>query len=95
MASLSASNKVATFGEILLRLATPKQERFVQANNFEIDYGGGEYNVAVSLAQFGVPTKFITLLPKNDIGETALNRIRSFAGFLFDNPFCLAKTSTS
>ena len=39
MASLSASNKVATFGEILLRLATPKQERFVQANNFEIDYG--------------------------------------------------------
>tara|TARA_B100000029_G_C17557882_1_gene952253 strand:+ start:985 stop:2037 length:1053 start_codon:yes stop_codon:yes gene_type:complete len=78
MASLSASNKVATFGEILLRLATPKQERFVQANNFEIDYGGGEYNVAVSLAQFGVPTKFITLLPKNDIGETALNRIRSF-----------------
>ena len=78
MASLSASNKVATFGEILLRLGTPKQERFVQANSFEIDYGGGEYNVAVSLSQFGVPTKFITLLPKNDIGETALNRIRSF-----------------
>jgi len=70
--------KVATFGEILLRLATPRQERFVQANNFEIDYGGGEYNVAVSLSQFGVPTKFITLLPNNDIGETALNRIRSF-----------------
>ena len=39
---------VATLGEILVRLATPKKERFVQSNNFDIDYGGGEYNVAVS-----------------------------------------------
>ena len=73
-----AQVNVATFGEILLRLATPKKERFVQANSFDIDYGGGEYNVAVSLAQFGVPTKFITALPSNEIGEAAMNRIRSF-----------------
>ena len=73
-----AQVNVATFGEILLRLATPKKERFVQANSFDVDYGGGEYNVAVSLAQFGVPTKFITALPSNEIGEAAMNRIRSF-----------------
>jgi len=69
---------VATFGEILLRLSTPKKDRFLQANNLEIEYGGGEYNVAVSLSQFGVPTKFITALPDNPIGDAALNRIRSF-----------------
>jgi 2-dehydro-3-deoxygluconokinase len=69
---------VATLGEILVRLATPKKERFVQSNNFDIDYGGGEYNVAVSLAQFGVPTKFITALPDNPIGDVAINRIRSY-----------------
>ena len=70
--------KVATFGEILLRLSTPKKERFVQANSFDVEYGGGEYNVAVSLAQFGVDTRFITALPNNQIGDTAINRIRSF-----------------
>ncbi len=69
---------VATLGEILVRLATPKKERFVQSNNFDIDYGVGEYNVAVSLAQFGVPTKFITALPDNPIGDVAINRIRSY-----------------
>jgi len=69
---------VATFGEILLRLSTPKKDRFLQANNLEIEYGGGEYNVAVSLSRFGVPTKFITALPDNPIGDAALNRIRSF-----------------
>ena len=69
---------VATLGEILVRLATPKKERFVQSNNFDIDYGGGEYNVAVSLAQFGVPTKFITALPDNPIGDVAINRIRGY-----------------
>lgn len=69
---------VATFGEILLRLSAPKKERFVQANNLEIEYGGGEYNVAVSLSQFGVPAKFITALPDNPIGDAAINRIRGF-----------------
>ena len=70
--------KVATLGEILLRLATPNKERILQAKNFDADYGGGEYNVAVSLSQFGVPTKFITALPDNAVGDAALNRIRSF-----------------
>ena len=46
-----------------MRLATPNKERILQAKNFDADYGGGEYNVAVSLSQFGVPTKFITALP--------------------------------
>ena len=70
--------KVATLGEILMRLATPNKERILQAKNFDADYGGGEYNVAVSLSQFGVPTKFITALPDNAVGDAALYRIRGF-----------------
>ena len=70
--------KVATFGEILLRLATPNKERILQAKNFDVDYGGGEYNVAVSLSQFGVPTKFVTALPDNAVGDSALFRIKGF-----------------
>ena len=70
--------KVATFGEILLRLATPNKERILQAKNFDADYGGGEYNVAVSLSQFGVPTKFVTALPDNAVGDSAMFRIKGF-----------------
>ncbi len=60
--------KVVTFGEIMLRLATPGYLRFAQANSFNAVYGGGEANVAVSLANYGIQSKFITRLPKNDIG---------------------------
>ena len=68
--------KVITFGEIMLRLAPPGFLRFSQANNFEVNYGGGEANVAVSLANYGLPIEFITRLPNNDIGHSALMEIR-------------------
>jgi len=67
---------VVTFGEIMLRLATPGYERFSQSTSFEASYGGGEANVAVSLANFGIPVKFITRLPDNDIGHSALMALR-------------------
>ena len=68
--------KVVTFGEIMLRLAPPGFLRFSQANSFDVVYGGGESNVAVSLAKYGVPVDFVTRLPKNDIGECALMEMR-------------------
>ena len=69
-------NKVVTFGEIMLRLAPPGFLRFSQTNSFDVVYGGGESNVAVSLANYGVPVDFVTRLPKNDIGECALMEMR-------------------
>ncbi len=68
--------KVVTFGEIMLRLSPPGFLRFSQANNFDVVYGGGESNVAVSLANYGIPVEFVTRLPKNDIGECALMEMR-------------------
>ena len=68
--------KVVTFGEIMLRLAPEGFLRFSQANSFDVVYGGGESNVAVSLANFGVPVDFVTRLPKNDIGECAMMEMR-------------------
>ncbi|MBU2947444.1 sugar kinase [Zobellia uliginosa] len=68
--------KVVTFGEIMLRLAPAGFLRFSQANSFDVIYGGGESNVAVSLANYGVPVDFVTRLPKNDIGECALMEMR-------------------
>ena len=61
--------KVVTFGEIMLRLATKRFERFTQAHEFEATYGGGEANVAVTLANFGLDARFVTALPDNDIGQ--------------------------
>ncbi len=68
--------KVVTFGEIMLRLSPPGFKRFSQTDNFDAIYGGGESNVAVSLANYGVPSEFITRLPHNDIGECALMELR-------------------
>jgi len=68
--------KVVTFGEIMLRLTPPGYKRFSQASEFDVVYGGGESNVAVSLANYGVPVEFVTRLPKNDIGECALMEMR-------------------
>ena len=59
--------KVITFGEIMLRLATPDYLRFNQTNQLNATFGGGEANVAVSLANYGIDTEFVTRLPKNDI----------------------------
>lgn len=68
--------KVVTFGEIMLRLSTERHLRFSQANFFTANYGGGEFNVAVSLSNYGIPTEFVTRLPDNDIGKSALMEIR-------------------
>lgn len=70
--------KVVTFGEIMLRLATPNYQRFIQAESFDATYGGGEANVAVSLAQFGMDSSFVTAIPDNDIGQSAINHLRRF-----------------
>ena len=64
-------DKVITFGEILLRLSPPGHRRFSQTNSFDINFGGGESNVAVSLANYGIPVEFVTRLPENDIGRCA------------------------
>jgi len=68
--------KVVTFGEIMLRLAPQGFLRFSQASSFDFIYGGGESNVAVSLANYGVPVDFVTRLPKNDIGQCAMMEMR-------------------
>jgi 2-dehydro-3-deoxygluconokinase len=71
-------SKVITFGEIMLRLAPEGYYRFVQAASFGAIYGGGEANVAISLANFGVDTVFVTKLPKHEIGQAAVNTLRQF-----------------
>lgn len=68
--------KVVTFGEIMMRLSPPGFQRFQQARSFDVVYGGGEANVAVSLANYGVPVDYVTRLPKNDLGETCLRFLR-------------------
>jgi len=70
--------QVTTFGEIMLRLNPPDFQRFVQTNSFDVCYGGAEANVAVALANFGIPSAYITCLPKNDIGQAAINFLRHF-----------------
>jgi 2-dehydro-3-deoxygluconokinase len=70
--------KVITLGEIMLRLSTPGNKRFVQSDTFDVNYGGGEANVAVSLANYGFDSYFITKLPKNEIGQAAINSLRKY-----------------
>ncbi len=70
--------KVVTFGEIMLRLSTPGQKRFVQSDQFDVVYGGGEANVAVSLSSFGHDAYFVTKLPKHEIGQSAVNALTRF-----------------
>ena len=70
--------KTITFGEIMLRLAAPRFERFLQSPYLEATYGGGEANVAVSLAQYGVPAAFVTVLPKNPIAQAAIGEVQRF-----------------
>lgn len=68
--------KVISFGEIMMRLSPPNHQRFVQANSFEVVYGGADYNTAVSLSGVGIHSDFITRLPDNDFGKAALMEIR-------------------
>lgn len=70
--------KFITFGEIMLRLAPAGYERFVQAKEFGVVYGGGEANVAVSLANYGKDAAFVTKLPEHEIGQSAVNELRKY-----------------
>ncbi|MBP3453056.1 MAG: sugar kinase [Clostridia bacterium] len=70
--------KVVTFGEIMLRLKSPAYERFFQSPALEATFGGGEANVSVSLANYGMDTSFVTVLPKNDIAEACIRELRGF-----------------
>jgi 2-dehydro-3-deoxygluconokinase len=72
------TKKVVTLGEIMLRLSTPNYQRFVQAESFDVVYGGGEANVAVSLANYGLDSYYVTKLPTNPLGQSALNYLRRF-----------------
>jgi 2-dehydro-3-deoxygluconokinase len=69
--------KIVTFGEIMLRLATPGYLRFSQANEYGATFGGGEANVAVSLANYGLKADFVTRLPENDIADACIMNLRS------------------
>lgn len=71
-------SQVVTFGEIMLRLSPSEHLRFAQARSFDVIYGGGESNVAVSLANFGIEVDYVTRLPDNDIGQACLNYLRQF-----------------
>ncbi len=68
--------RIVTFGEVMLRLATPGYERFSQAACLTSTFGGGEANVAVSLANFGMKADFVTRLPQNDIAEWCIAELR-------------------
>ena len=70
--------RVVTFGEIMMRLSPPGFQRFGQARSFDVIYGGGEANVAVALANFGLPVDYVTRLPDNDLGDACLQFLRQY-----------------
>ncbi len=70
--------KVVTFGEIMLRLNPKGYMRFLQSDEYDATYGGGEANVAVSLANYGLDASFVTKLPDHDIGQNAINSLRKY-----------------
>ena len=75
---MSLTKKVVAFGEIMLRLSPPGFQRLIQARSFDVTFGGGEANVAVALANFGIPVDYMTRLPNNDLGDACLNYLRQF-----------------
>ena len=70
--------KVVTFGELMLRLQPYNYERFVQCDHVEFTFGGGEANVAVSLANYGMDVSYVTKLPTHAIGQCAVNSLRRY-----------------
>jgi len=72
------SKRVVTFGELMLRLAPPGYERFAQASTYGATFGGGEANVAVSLANYGLEADFVSKMPRHEIGQAAVNSLRRF-----------------
>lgn len=74
---IATKKKVVTFGEVMLRLTAPNFRRFSQTNEFIATYGGSEANVAVSLANFGIPTEFVTRLPDNAMAQACVDTLRA------------------
>jgi 2-dehydro-3-deoxygluconokinase len=72
------SKKVVTLGEIMLRLSTQDFKRFVQADSFDVTYGGGEANVAAALCNYGLNGTFVSKVPNNAIGQSAINHLRRY-----------------
>ena len=72
------TKKVVTLGEIMLRLSPPDFKRFVQADSFDVTYGGGEANVAAALCNYGLNGTFVTKVPDNPIGQSAINHLRRY-----------------
>ena len=72
------SKKVVTLGEIMLRLSTPDFKRFVQSDSFDVTYGGGEANVAAALCNYGLQGTFVSKVPDNAIGQSAINHLRRY-----------------
>src|ERR1700752_479930 len=72
------SKKVVTLGEIMLRLSTPDFKRFVQADAFDVTYGGGEANVSAALWNYGLNWTFVRKVPDNAIGQSAINHRRRY-----------------
>ena len=70
--------KIVTFGELMIRLQPYNYERFVQADHLEFSFGGGEANVAVSLANYGLDAAFVTKLPAHAIGQAAVDSLRRY-----------------
>ena len=70
--------RIVTFGEIMMRLNPEGYQRILQAEKFEASYAGGEANVAVSLANYGMDASFVTKLPANPLGEAARNAVRHY-----------------
>lgn len=77
-------SKIVCFGEIMMRLDPQGYRRFIQADNFEVSYAGGEANVAVSLANYGNEAEFVTKLPQNELAQCAVNELRKY-GVKTDN----------
>ena len=70
--------KIITLGEIMLRLSPPNNDKFLGTPNFNVNYGGGEANVAVALSNYGITSSFLTKLPDNELGDSAIKHLRSF-----------------
>lgn len=71
-------SKIVTFGEIMLRLSPPTHQRFIQATHLDFVYGGGEANVAISLAQFDQPSYYLSKVPDNAVGQGAINHLQRY-----------------
>ena len=77
-------SKVITFGEIMLRLSSVGYDRLFQNDGMQATFGGGEANVAVSLANFGIDSTYVTKLPGHAVGQAAVNAFKLWFGFYPD-----------